>query len=144
MASAIFVFTPALAHNAHAGTSWLKTLMTIRNGGWNSLDFSHVEGIITFSSFHTTLAILLVCAVRHHRWALAILVPLNVLLIVATLSVGGHYLVDLPAGAVVAFISIVATRLIRQQLAKFPLRTSLDVTDPALVFRTGSSKASPA
>jgi hypothetical protein len=139
---AIFVFTPAVAHAAHAGTGWLKTLMMIRYGEWNSLDFSHVEGIICFPSFHTTLAILLVYAVRRHRWALAILVPLNMLLIVATLSVGGHYLVDLPAGAAVAFISIVATRLIRQQLAKFPLRTSLDVTDPAFGFRTGSSKAS--
>jgi membrane-associated phospholipid phosphatase len=141
---AIFYFTPAVAHVAHAGTDWLKTLMMIRSGEWTSLDFSHVEGIITFPSFHTTLAILLTYAVRHHRWALAVLVPLNMLLIVATLSVGGHYLVDLPAGAAVAFISIFATRLIRQLLAKFPLRASLDVTDPALVFRTRFSKASPA
>jgi membrane-associated phospholipid phosphatase len=141
---AIFVFTPALGHVAHIGTGWMKTLMMIRNGEWADFDFSHVEGIISFPSFHTTLAILLVYAVRHHRWALAVLVPLNMLLIVATLSVGGHYLVDLLAGAAVAFISIVATRLIRQQLAKFPQRTSLDVMDPALGFRTGSSKASPA
>jgi PAP2 superfamily protein len=141
---AIFAFTPALGHVAHIGTGWMKTLMMIRNGEWADFDFSHVEGIISFPSFHTTLAILFVYAVRHHRWALAVLVPLNMLLIVATLSVGGHYLVDLPAGAAVAFISIVATRLIRQQLAKLPLRTSLDVTDPALGFRTGPSKASPA
>jgi hypothetical protein len=141
---AIFVFTPALGHVAHIGTDWMKTLMMIRNGGWAEIDFSHVEGIISFPSFHTTLAILLVYAVRHHRWLLAVLIPLNMLLIVATLSVGGHYLVDLPAGAAVAFISIAATRLLRQQTAKFHLRTSLDLTDPALGFRTGSSKASPA
>jgi hypothetical protein len=141
---AIFVFTPALAHVAHAGAGWLKTLMMIRNGEWTSLDFSHVEGIICFPSFHTTLAILLVYAVRHHRWALAVLVPLNMLLIVATLSVGGHYLVDLPAGAAVALISIAATRVLRQQLAKFHLRTSLDLADPASGFRTGSSEASTA
>jgi membrane-associated phospholipid phosphatase len=139
----IFVFTPAVAHIAHAGTGWLKTLMMIRDGEWTSLDFSRFEGIVTFPSFHTTLAILLTYAVRPHRWALAVLVPLNMLLIVATLSVGGHYLVDLPAGAAVAFISIVATRLIRQLLAKFPLQTCLDATDPELGFRTGSSKASP-
>ena len=141
---AIFVFTPAVAHVAHAGTGWLKTLMMIRNGEWTTLDFSHVEGIITFPSFHTTLAILLVYAVRHHRWALALLVPLNMLLIVATLSVGGHYLVDLPAGAAVAFISIAATRLLRQQLANFGVRTSLDLSDPASAFRTGSSEPSTA
>jgi hypothetical protein len=114
---AVFVFTPALGHVAHIGTSWMKTLMMIRNGEWATFDFSHVEGIISFPSFHTTLAILLVYAVRHHRWALAILVPVNMLLIVATLSVGGHYLVDLPAGAAIAIISIAATRLLRRQLA---------------------------
>jgi len=114
---AVFVFTPALGHVAHIGTGWMKTLMMIRNGEWAALDFSHIEGIISFPSFHTTLAILLVYAVRRHRWALAILVPLNMLLIVATLSVGGHYLVDLPAGAAVAVISIAATRLLRQGLA---------------------------
>jgi PAP2 superfamily len=141
---AIFVFTPALGHAAHIGTGWMQTLMMIRNGEWADFDFSHVEGIISFPSFHTTLAILLVYAVRHHRWLLAVLVPLNMLLIVATLSVGGHYLVDLPAGAAVAFISIVATRLIRQQLAKFRLRASFDLADSASGFQTGSSKASTA
>ena len=103
---AIFVFTPALGHVAHIGTGWMKTLTMIRNGEWAALDFSHIEGIVSFPSFHTTLAILLVYAVRHHRWALAVLFPLNVLLIVATLSVGGHYLVDLPAGAAVAVIKV--------------------------------------
>ena len=141
---AIFVFTPAVGHVAHAGAGWLKTLMMIRSGEWNSLDFSHIEGIICFPSFHTTLAILLVYAVRHHLWALAVLVPLNMLLIVATLSVGGHYLVDLPAGAAVAVVSIAATRLLRQQLAKYSLRTFPDLADAASGFRTGSSKASTA
>jgi hypothetical protein len=141
---AIFAFTPALEHVAHIGTGWMTTLMMIRNGEWTSLDFSRVEGIIGFPSFHTTLAILLVYAVRNHRWLLTVFVPLNLLLIVATLSVGGHYFVDLPAGAAVAFISIAATRLLRQQLAKFRLRTSLDLADPVSGFRTGSSKASTA
>jgi membrane-associated phospholipid phosphatase len=139
---AIFVFTPAFGRVAHAGTGWLKTLMMIRNGEWTAFDFLHVEGIISFPSFHTTLAILLVYAVRHHRWLLAVLVPLNTLLIVATLSVGGHYLVDLPAGAAVAFISIAATRLLRGQLAKFRLRTFSGLADAASGFQAGSSKAS--
>jgi hypothetical protein len=138
----IFIFTPALGHVAHAGTDWLKTLIMIRNGEWTSLDFLHIEGIICFPSFHTTLAILLVYAVRHHCWALAVLVPLNTLLIVATLSVGGHYFVDLPAGAAVAFISIVATRLLRQQLAKRRLRTFSDLAEAESGFQPGSLEAS--
>jgi membrane-associated phospholipid phosphatase len=140
----IFVFTPALGHVAHIGTDWMKTLMMIRNGEWADFDFAHVEGIISFPSFHTTLAILLVYGARHHRWLLAVLAPLNMILIAATLSVGGHYLVDLPAGAAVAFISIAATRLLRQQLDRFRLRASLELPDPASDFPTGSSKASTA
>jgi membrane-associated phospholipid phosphatase len=128
---AIFVFTPALGHVAHIGTDWMKTLTMIRNGEWADLDFSHVEGIISFPSFHTTLAILLVYAVRDHRWLLAVFVPLNMLLIVATLSVGGHYFVDPAAGAAVAFVSIAATRLLRQQLAKDLPRTFLDLAAAA-------------
>jgi membrane-associated phospholipid phosphatase len=116
----------------------------IRSGEWAALDFSHVEGIVTFPSFHTTLAILLMYAVRNHRWALAVLVPLNMLLIVATLSVGGHYLVDLPAGGAVAIISIAATRLLRQHLAKRRLRIFPDLADTVSGFPTGSSKASTA
>jgi hypothetical protein len=141
---AVFAFTPALGHVAHAGTGWLKTLIMIRSGEWATLDFSRVEGIISFPSFHTTLAILLVYAVRHHRWALAVLVPLNMLLIMATLSVGGHYLVDLPAGAAVAVVSIAATRLLRRQLAKGRPLSFLDLAGVASGFRTGSSKASTA
>ena len=134
---AVFVFTPALGHVAHIGTDWMKTLMMIRSGEWAAFDFSHVEGIISFPSFHTTLAILLVYAMRHHRWALAVFVPLNMLLIVATLSVGGHYLVDVLAGAAVAVISIAATRLLRQQLAKCRPPTFLEPWTAAVFgFRT--------
>ena len=140
----IFAFTPALGHVAHIGTGWMETLLMIRNGEWTAFDFSDVEGIISFPSFHTTLAILFVYAARHHRWALAVLVPLNMLLIVATLSVGGHYLVDLPAGAAVAFISIAATRHLRQRLARWRPRTFPDLADAASGFRAGSSKASTA
>lgn len=137
---AVFVFTPALGHVAHIGTEWMKTLMMIRNGEWTAFDCSHVEGIISFPSFHTTLAILLVYAVRHHRWALAILLPLNMLLVVATLSVGGHYLVDVVAGGAVAFISIAATQLLRQQLAKWRLPTFLGPwRTAAFEFRRGFS-----
>ena len=141
---AIFFFVPAAAHVAHVGPGWLKTLMMIRDGEWSSFDFSHIEGIITFPSFHTTLAILLVYAVRRHLWALAAFVPLNILLVVATLSVGGHYLVDVAAGAAVAVVSIAATRFVRRQLAKGRPRALPGLPETAAGFRTGSSKPSTA
>ena len=112
---AVFIFTPALGKVGHLG-DYIETLTTIRGGMWTVLDYSRAEGIITFPSFHATLAILFVYAVRRHRWALAVFVPLNVLLIAATPTVGGHYLVDVLAGAIVAVASITVTRALRRRL----------------------------
>jgi hypothetical protein len=112
---AVFVFTPAVGKVGHVG-GYIETLTTIRSGLWTVLDYSRAEGIVTFPSFHATLSILLVYVVRRQPWVLAVFVPLNVLLIAATPTVGGHYLVDLPAGAIIAVASIVATRTLRRRL----------------------------
>jgi hypothetical protein len=112
---AVFIFTPALGKVGHVG-GYIEALTKIRSGSWAVLDYSHAEGIVTFPSFHATLSILLVYAVRGHRWALVVFVPLNVLLIAATPTVGGHYLVDLSAGAIVAVASIAITRALRRRL----------------------------
>jgi len=114
-----FVFTPALGKIGHVGTDYIDTLITLRSGLWTVLDFSRAEGIVTFPSFHTTLAILFVYAVRQYRWASAIFIPLNILMIGSTLTVGGHYLVDLPAGAAVALAAIASTRVLRRRLHEF-------------------------
>jgi hypothetical protein len=112
---AVFVFAPALGKVGHVG-GYIDTLTTIRSGLWTVLDYSRAEGIITFPSFHATLAILFVYAVRRHRLVLVVFVPLNVLLIAATPTVGGHFLVDLPAGVIVAVASIAVTRALRRRL----------------------------
>ena len=114
---AIFVFTPALGKVGHIGTAQVETLTMIRNGPWTVFDYERATGLINFPSFHTTLAILFSYAVRRHRWALAIFIPLDALLIASTPTVGGHYLVDLPAGAAVAIASIVSARAIRRRVA---------------------------
>ena len=112
---AVFVFTPALGKVGHVG-GYIDTLTTIRSGLWTVLDYSRAEGIVTFPSFHATLAVLFVYAVRRHRLVLVVFVPLNVLLIAATPTVGGHFLVDLPAGVIVAVASIAVTRALRRRL----------------------------
>ena len=55
-------------------------------------------------------------AVRKHRWLLACFVPRNLLMIVATPTVGARYLIDLLGAALVAIASICATHALRQRL----------------------------
>jgi len=119
---AIFAFTPALGKIGHVGTGYLNILADIRSGNWSVLSYNRAEGIVTFPSFHTTLAIIFTYVVRHDRWALAVFAPLNVLMILSTPTVGGHYLVDLFGGAVVAAISILVVKSLRQRIAERTIR----------------------
>jgi hypothetical protein len=117
MTCAVFVLTPALAHDVPVGP-YREVLVMIRSGQWTVFDYGKTEGIVTFPSFHTTAAILLTYAARRRRWALAIFWPLNVAMIAATPTVGGHYLVDLIAGAAVALGAIAVTRVVRRWLQR--------------------------
>jgi membrane-associated phospholipid phosphatase len=61
---------------------------------------------VTFPSYHAVLAIITsfaVRGVRHVSWPVALL---NVAVVVSTIPEGGHYLVDVVAGAAIAMVSI--------------------------------------
>jgi hypothetical protein len=111
---AIFTFTPAVGKIGHLGPGYLDLLTEIRRGEWSTMSYGQSEGIVTFPSFHTTLAIMLTYAVRRHRWALAVFVALNCLMILSIPTVGGHYLVDVFAGAAVAGLAILLVHMIRR------------------------------
>jgi membrane-associated phospholipid phosphatase len=119
---AIFAFTPALGKIGHVGTGYLNVLADIRNGSWSVLSYDQVEGIVTFPSFHTTMALIFIYVVRRERWALALFGPLNVVMILSIPTVGGHYLIDLFGGGAVAAISIGIVRFLRQRIARRTIR----------------------
>ena len=64
-------------------------------------DWTHVEGLITLPSFHTVYALVGPWAVRRTRlvW---LFVPLNALMLLSIPTHGGHYLLDMVAGALLA------------------------------------------
>lgn len=111
----VSVFVPAIGLVGHVGTAYVDLVERIRDGRWTVMSWTAAEGIITFPSFHTTLGIILAWVVRHSRAALAVFVPLNAVMILATPTVGGHYLVDIAGGALVAVVSIL---LVRGKLAR--------------------------
>jgi hypothetical protein len=95
-----------------AGMWHHDVLMSLRTSPTPVLEFAKAEGLVTFPSFHTTLAIITTYAVRGVRYVFAPVCALNAVVIVATLAEGGHHLIDLPAGALIAVVAIVVARAV--------------------------------
>jgi hypothetical protein len=88
--------------SANAGMWHYETFSMLRTQTNAILDFRKIEGLVTFPSYHTVLAIITAYAVRGIRFFSLPAAILNGVVIVSTLPEGGHFLVDVLAGAVVA------------------------------------------
>ena len=80
-------------------------------GGHRLIDQSMIAGLLTFPSYHACSAILFSWALyplKVLRWPVLIL---NAAMFYLTIVIGGHYVVDLPGGALLALVSIQAARL---------------------------------
>ena len=92
----------AYVHIAH--------LSGLRDGTLQTVSLDRIEGIITFPSFHAALGVLFI----RYFWMSRIMrwpgLALNALLIAATPIDGGHYFVDVGAGAVIAVAAIMIAR----------------------------------
>ena len=71
---------------------------------------SPTGGIIAFPSFHVIWALLVTWVARSLKWLLYPLVVINVLLVLATLLLGWHYLVDVIASFVLVAVAIRLTK----------------------------------
>lgn len=118
-------FMPAMAMFVHLGLRpedfpglqpaaayvHLAPLSGLRDGTLRIIALGQIEGIITFPSFHAALGVLFIryfWLSRLTRWpGLA----LNAMLIAATPIDGGHYFVDVGAGALIACAAIACARL---------------------------------
>jgi membrane-associated phospholipid phosphatase len=116
----VFPFLPAVGGYLHHGLTpndfpfirvpapfmYGKVLLAARDGSMSELGVLALEGIVAFPSFHTAAAVLLAWGfwgVRLVRWpALA----LNVAMIASCPFIGAHYIVDLIAGAALAWGAI--------------------------------------
>jgi hypothetical protein len=103
-AGALYYYRIGLDHAVH-----LHDFFALRDRTVTTFVLSHMEGIVTFPSFHTACAILLMYVYRGTRIFFPV-VWLNMLLLLSTPIFGGHYLVDMVGGGVVALLSICAVR----------------------------------
>jgi membrane-associated phospholipid phosphatase len=112
-AFAFYEPAPELFENYSAqGEMWpfAHAFTMLRNGALSVIDLSARQGIVSFPSFHTMLGIMTVYAVRDTRWLMIPVLLLNGTMIVSTLTVGGHHLADVLAGAGLTFAAILLVR----------------------------------
>ncbi|BAB52777.1 phosphatase PAP2 family protein [Mesorhizobium japonicum] len=93
-------------HFTNAGLSHAATVDALRSGAPFDFLISKTVGITCFPSFHTTLGIIITYAMRRTPLLIPIAV-VNAVMIVSTVPEGGHYLVDVIGGGVVAVTAIV-------------------------------------
>ena len=100
----------------------LADLLALRDGTMSIFPLFALKGIITFPSFHAASAILLSYPYRHYKPFFSLVCVMNGLMLVSIPTEGGHYLVDVIAGVLVAVLSILIFRKMRQ--FKFAGRTA--------------------
>lgn len=93
----------------HADLAMWSDFEPLRAGTLKSFDLLRTQGLFSFPSFHTVTAVALAYAMRRSRLFPLFLV-LNALVIAATPTHGGHYLVDVLAGLATVAAAIAASR----------------------------------
>lgn len=90
------------------GGGWTapQMLLDVRSGLVRDIGIEHLAGIMTFPSFHCASAILFVWGFWHFKYVRIPALILNGVMIVSSLFIGGHYLVDAVAGSLLAVFAI--------------------------------------
>jgi len=89
-----------------AGIWHLQHFEALRSGTMRAIDPGAIQGLVTFPSFHTALAVITTWAFWRTPYLAYPALGLNLLVIASTVPVGGHYVVDVLAGAAIAAASI--------------------------------------
>lgn len=82
----------------------------LRSHTLREINLADLGGIITFPSFHATLAVLFIWSLWPFRFLRVPVLLLNISMWAAAVPVGGHYVIDLFGGTMVAIIAIFAIR----------------------------------
>ena len=105
---AISAFVPAIGHLPDA--PHVPDFLALRGHTLAQLDLAHLQGLISFPSYHAAIAVIMALALWHDRLLRWPVMLLNMVMLVSTISDGGHYLVDVLAGVAIAVASAVLAR----------------------------------
>jgi membrane-associated phospholipid phosphatase len=104
--------TPADVPNVNVTAFLLgqHDIPAVRDGSLRDLELLKLAGIVTFPSFHTASAVLYAWAFAPVRFFGPAALVMNTLMIASTPVIGGHYLIDVVAGAALAIGAIAAAQ----------------------------------
>jgi membrane-associated phospholipid phosphatase len=124
----ISTLLPAFGPNRVYGipSEWDFVLRALRAGTQIPL---HYVGNVTFPSFHASMAVTLTAGMRGNRYGFAVASIVNGLMLLATVPIGYHYLVDLIAGCMIGIGSLYAARLIENRMSPFGYQIQNGVRD---------------
>tara|TARA_R110000868_G_scaffold56162_1_gene174129 strand:+ start:2517 stop:3509 length:993 start_codon:yes stop_codon:yes gene_type:complete len=91
-----------------AGMVFLPDYLALRAGTYHAFDFGQMQGIIEFPSFHAALIVMMTWSMRRSPYLLAVGGIYNGLMMLATLTEGGHYLADVVVGCLLVAMTIAA------------------------------------
>jgi len=91
--------------------AFLPEIARVRSGVRLDISLEDLQGIITFPSFHTVMALAMIYGFRGTRFVGWVFALLNGFLLLGIPVFGGHYLVDMIAGAAVFALALVAVRV---------------------------------
>ena len=97
-------------------TPYVMQFAALRHGTMHMIDLSNAQGLISFPSFHATLAALCAYAVRTVRGLAWPALVLNILITCTAPVIGGHYFVDIFGGLAVAAAVLALLRYARARL----------------------------
>jgi membrane-associated phospholipid phosphatase len=128
--------------SSNAGMWHFNLFLALRHETVPILDFANVEGLVTFPSFHAILAIVTAYGLRDVPYLRFLAAALSAVVIVATLPEGGHYLIDVIAGAGIAVAAILILRLQPRPASKLGrlTRHGPNVWQDRAIFRSLSAR----
>ena len=99
----VSALAPAIGTESDA--VWEPTFAALQRGTFHQIDAATPQGLISLPSFHAVLATLFLLGWWSVPWARWPALALNLLILVATVRWGAHYLVDVIAGVLVALVA---------------------------------------
>lgn len=104
------VSSDVIARLPLAGNYHLPAFRIFYSAEPSVIDVTQLQGVITFPSFHTAMAVLTAYAWRRTNCIAQISWAWAVVVVFSTIPIGGHYLIDLLGGLILSFFVVCVTK----------------------------------